>query len=59
MENVNGQPLIHDDEQLKRWREPFKAVLNRIISDEVLSSVNKMSSSRNVWIQTVYLPQEK
>ena len=53
VKDVNGRLLIHDDEQLKRWKEHFTTVLNRITSGEVPPLVDEMASHRNMRIRTV------
>lgn len=39
MKDVNGVLLIHDEGQLKEWKEDF-TILNRITSDEVACVVS-------------------
>lgn len=35
VKEINGGLLIHSDEQLKKWKENFTTVLNRITFDEI------------------------
>lgn len=46
VKEINGGLLIHSDEQLKKWKENFTTVLNRITFDEIPLLVDEMASCR-------------
>lgn len=47
MKDVTGRFLIHEDEQLKCWKEHFTTVFNRLTSGEVAPLVDAMAGHCN------------
>lgn len=51
--DVNGRLFIHDDEQLKKWKEYFNRVLKSVTSVKVLPLLDEMASQLNMRIPAV------
>lgn len=59
VKDIDGSLLVSDEDQLKRWKEHFSAVLNRVFTSEVNLTPNDPSVVTNSRIRTVSPSREE